>query len=128
MTCRCGRYNKAPGQKTCYRCAYDAAGTVTWFSRFKMYPKSVIGHIAQGAGAALCVAVPMAMGGGPALTAGITTAAIWYLGFRDYQFGSAKRKEINTGRTDTMGLDTYDFIVGFLPIAVGSLLYRVFSQ
>ena len=72
-----------------------------WFRRFKHYPCSIIGHIAWGtlAGA---VGADDPVNGVALLSGGYC-----------YQFGSAWRKNVNTSRIDTVGLDSFDYAVGY---------------
>ena len=79
----------------------------TWFSRWRSYPWSVLGHITQG-----FVAGATAGTGSPQ---GITLAAVWFGGFVAYQGLSFARKVNLEGRGDTAGLDAFDFVVGFVP-------------
>ena len=90
----------------------------TWFSRWRVYPRSVLGHVLQGAASGLLVHI------GPV---GLAIAAFWFLGFVAYQALSFARKVSTEGRGDTAGLDAFDFIVGFLPPAIGVLLWRLLS-
>lgn len=75
-----------------------------WFSRWRRYPFSVAGHIAQGVAAGTAAAY------GHEFAAGV-----WFLSFWGYQFGSGLRKWANQGHCDTMGNDGFDFAVGFVP-------------
>ena len=76
----------------------------TWKSRFRSHRWTCLGHIAQGvAGAALYHFV------------GEIAALICFAGFAGYQWLSFERKVNDTGRGDTAGYDTYDWIVGFAP-------------
>ena len=87
----------------------------TWFSRWRAYPLSVAGHIAQGvaSGALLhCGAW------------GIATAALWAGMFVAYQGLSFARKVNQEGRGDTAGLDAFDFAVGLIPAACAVGLWR----
>ena len=84
----------------------------TWFSRWKKYPLSVIGHIAQGAASAILASTDHEF-----------AALIWASGFTAYQFGSFARKS-QSGRGDTVGLDTFDFVVGFIPTYAGIIAFR----
>ena len=83
----------------------------TWFSRWRSYGWAIAGHIAQGVVAGILAGTII----------GAPIAAIWYWGFRDYQALSFQRKVNTTGRGDTAGLDTFDFIVGFAPAAIITL-------
>ena len=76
----------------------------TWFSRWKSYGWAVAGHIAQGAGAGVLAAYGYHW-----------PAAVWTTGFWCYQGLSFARKVSTEGRGDTAGLDSYDWVVGFLP-------------
>ena len=76
----------------------------TWFGRWKRYPLSVLGHIAQGAAA-----------GALGAYGHHCPAAVWGVGFVSYQGLSFARKVSTEGRGDTAGLDAFDFVVGFLP-------------
>ena len=76
----------------------------TWFSRIKVYPLSVLGHVAQGA-----CAGALAAGGHE------FAAFVWMTCFIAYQGLSFARKVSQQGRGDTAGLDAYDFFVGFAP-------------
>ena len=95
----------------------------TWFSRWKKYPGSIIGHIAQGVvaggvlglGAAFGIAIPCAI-----------FALLWAWGFWKYQEMSFARKVNETGRGDTAGLDSFDFVVGFVPAALPGLVYGLY--
>lgn len=95
----------------------------TWFGRWRVYPWSVAGHIAQGAAATAMAALAallfyngIADGNAPPHIAGGTAlgfaAIVWTAGFFLYQVGSGFRKFANLGHTDTMGLDSFDFAVG----------------
>ena len=75
-----------------------------WFRRFRIYGWSVAGHIAQGAAC-----------GAAAAYGHHWPAGIWAMGYLAYQFGSGARKWAAVGHPDTMGLDTMDFAVGFVP-------------
>ena len=82
-----------------------------WFARWKAYPLSVLGHIAQGAVAGIAAA------------AGLTPMwVVMLVGYLAYQFGSGARKAVNTHATDTIGLDAFDFAVGFVPAYILTLL------
>ena len=72
-----------------------------WFRRFRHYPGSIIGHIAWGA-------VAGAVGADDPVN-GIALLSGGYV----YQFGSAWRKNVNTSRIDTVGLDAFDYCVGY---------------
>ena len=74
----------------------------TWFSRWRAYPGSVIGHLAQGAAC-----------GALAAWGHHWPAGVWLTGYLAYQFGSGARKWSAVGHPDTMGLDTMDAAVGF---------------
>lgn len=76
----------------------------TWFSRWRAYPGSVIGHLAQGAAC-----------GALAAWGHHWPAGVWGLGFGFYQGMSFARKVNQQGRGDTAGLDGFDFVVGFVP-------------
>ena len=94
----------------------------TWFGRWRVYPWSVAGHIAQGAAAtammalaALLFAAGIDDGRAASIAAGTAlafAAIVWAAGFFLYQVGSGFRKFANLGHTDTMGLDSFDFAVG----------------
>ena len=76
----------------------------TWFNRWQAYGWSVAGHIAQGAAGGLFLGL-----GHPVPC--ILMAAFFIV----YQLGSGARKYINEGHVDTMGLDSFDWLVGFVP-------------
>ena len=76
----------------------------TWFSRWRVYPWSCAGHVTQG------IAAGALAGAGHHWP-----AAVWFTGYLAYQFGSGARKAVNRHETDTIGLDSFDFTVGFLP-------------
>ena len=81
-----------------------------WFARFRRYPGSVLGHIAWGAVAGLVASRDPVSG------------AVLLSGGYAYQFGSAWRKS-EQGRIDTVGLDAFDYPVGFaIGYAVGNAL------
>ena len=107
----------------------------TWFSRWRTYPASIIGHIAWGSfGAAL---IPLGVAGGVAggiyvggitnvgedagasagAIAGAICGAAWSWGWLCagfvYQFGSGLRKHDTEGRVDTIGLDCVDYAIGW---------------
>lgn len=75
----------------------------TWFSRWRKYPGSIIGHMAQGAACGVAAAYGHHWPAGVWLTASLA-----------YQFGSGARKWSAVGHPDTMGLDTIDYAVGFI--------------
>ena len=96
-----------------------------WFVRFRHYPGSVIGHILWGALAG-AVGYEQPVNGMCILSGGYA-----------YQFGSAWRKmrarqrAIEAGKTpdensglDTVGLDAFDYAVGY---AIGYALRRLLS-
>ena len=85
----------------CFACQQEA-DPPTWFSRWRRYPGSIIGHIGQGL---IC--------GAAAATPYWPPAAVWAAAYLAYQFGSGARKWAAVGHPDTMGLDTVDFAVGF---------------
>ena len=99
----CDQYRARPGHATCYRCGAQEPPP-TWFGRWRRYPWSVAGHIATGAACGVMAAFDWHW-----------PAAVWAGAFFAYQFGSGARKAINRRETDTMGLDTYDLAVGFVP-------------
>ena len=74
----------------------------SWFSRWRRYPMSIIGHIGQGAAAGVAASYGHHW-----------PAGIWSAGFLAYQFGSGARKWSIYGHPDTMGLDTMDYAIGF---------------
>ena len=78
----------------------------TWFSRWRSYPKSCFGHVAQGFLAGLCL-------GAPDIRL-IAFAILWASSFYVYQGLSFARKVSQEGRGDTAGLDSVDFLVGLL--------------
>ena len=94
----------------------------TWFGRWRVYPWSVAGHIAQGVAATIMAALAALLfhngiaDDSPPVTAGGMAlgfaAIVWTAGFFLYQVGSGFRKFANLGHTDTMGLDSFDFAVG----------------
>ena len=88
----------------------------TWFSRWKSYPLSIIGHLAQGAAC-----------GAAAATGHHWPAGIWAGGYLAYQFGSGARKWATCGHPDTMGLDTMDFAVGFAAGYIAARMYAAFQ-
>ena len=85
----------------------------TWTSRFRVYGWSVVGHIAQGAAAGFLAALGHHW-----------PAAVWAVGFGAYQGLSFARKISTTGRGDTAGLDSFDFVVGFLPGYTAGMVVR----
>ena len=114
----CHKYRIASGKQTCYACApaSQASPEATWFSRWRKYPKSVAGHIAQGfALGSLCFAD---------FWMGFGATALYGQFFLAYQIGSGARKAVNKRKTDTIGLDAFDFIVGAAPPLVAALLWR----
>ena len=109
----------------------------TWFGRWRAYPMSCLGHVVQGAIAGAlpwpafllhlfpCVqraddqpeyVIPLLF------LAGLVIGYIWWRGFEAYQRLSFQRKVNTTGRGDTAGLDTYDFIVGYVPVGMAGLI------
>lgn len=122
------------GSGRCATCNRRAAAMThpTWFGRWRVYPWSCAGHIAQGVLAgllplpgllllALADTEPepglelLALG---LLALGIAIGYIWWRGFEAYQRLSFQRKVNTTGRGDTAGLDAYDFIVGYVPVSI----------
>ena len=86
----------------------------TWFGRFKSYPLSVLGHIAQGVLAGAAVGSDIGWW---------WFSSVWFLGFVAYQGLSFARKVSTEGRGDTAGLDSFDFVVGALPaFAIANLI------
>lgn len=79
----------------------------TWFSRWRSYPLSVLGHIGQGVAGGLLFASNV--------EGTNEMAFVWALGYFTYQGLSFARKVNTTGRGDTAGLDAYDFVVGMVP-------------
>ena len=79
----------------------------TWKSRFRSHRWTCLGHIAQGA-----------VGGVMYHEIGPVAALICFAGFAGYQWLSFERKVNDTGRGDTAGYDTYDWIVGFAPAVI----------
>ena len=80
-----------------------------WFQRWKSYEWSVAGHIAQGAASGAMAAYGLDWG-----------SAVWSVGFWLYQFGSAARKYSEVGHCDSVGYDSFDFVVGFVPVYVAA--------
>ena len=77
----------------------------TWFSRWRSYPWSCAGHVA------FWGALPGAM-----MALGCyAPAMVMLVGFAYYEAGSGYRKAVNHGKTDTVGLDFVDAVVGFVP-------------
>lgn len=76
----------------------------TWGGRFRLYPWSCAGHIAQGFAAGVLAA-----------TGHYWPASVWGAGFVAYQGLSFARKVNTEGRGDTAGLDAADFVVGAIP-------------
>ena len=79
----------------------------TWFSRWKAYPMSCLMHVL------FWGAVPGAL-----LAYDFRTwpvALVMLFGFAYYEAGSGYRKAVNDGKTDTVGLDFVDAVVGFVP-------------
>ena len=121
----------------CAACTRRVRGQLahpTWFGRWRVYPWSCAGHIAQGAVAGLLPAPglalavwaekdPIAWAFALALAVfGFAVGYIWWRGFEAYQRLSFQRKVNTTGRGDTAGLDAYDFIVGYVPVAIAVIL------
>ena len=86
----------------------------TWFSRWKVYPASCLGHVAQGGGAGVLGALGHEV-----------AALVWFGGYVAYQGLSFARKVNTEGRGDTAGLDAFDFIVGFIPVYTAVAIARV---
>ena len=84
-----------------------------WFDRFRRYGWCVVGHLAQGAAAGLLCAFSSLA------AAGLLWAAFYIV----YQLASGARKWASTGHPDTMGLDAYDFLVGFLPVFIVARMF-----
>ena len=125
----------------CAACTRRVTGQLahpTWFGRWRVYPWSCAGHIAQGAVAGLLpgpglglalmlwmlpaldqpgweMTPVLAMG---LMVMGLVAGYIWWRGFEAYQRLSFQRKVNTTGRGDTAGLDAYDFIVGYVPASI----------
>lgn len=87
----------------------------TWTGRFRVYPWSCLGHIAQGAAAGVLAAYGHHW-----------PAGVWSVGFGAYQGLSFARKVSQEGRGDTAGLDAFDFVVGFLPGYAAAAVVRYF--
>ena len=83
----------------------------TFWNRFRRYPLSCVGHIVQGVAAGLLVAAGLH---------GALAGALWAYLFVQYQSLSFQRKRDWEGRGDTAGLDTMDFLVGYV-LAVGGV-------
>ena len=77
----------------------------TWFSRWRKYPWSCAGHV-LGWGAVPGVMMALGL---------YAPAVVMLIGFAYYEAGSGYRKAVNTGKTDTVGLDFVDAVVGFVP-------------
>ena len=73
---------------------------IDWLRRFRHYPGSILGHIAWGA-----------VAGAVGYDSPVNGVALLSGGYA-YQFGSAWRK-VNTSRIDTVGLDAWDYAVGY---------------
>ena len=79
-----------------------------WLARFKIYPGSCIAHIAWGTGAG-CI--------------GDVNGALLVFGGWAYQFGSGWKKQ-QRGEIDSVGLDSFDYAIGYLlGRAIKVLLY-----
>ena len=85
----------------------------TFWSRYRKYPLSCLGHTAQGAICGLLATVQ---------PYGAMVAFTWAALFVAYQGLSFARKIDWDGRGDTAGLDTMDFIVGFGPAAIIAMI------
>ena len=76
----------------------------TWFNRWRRYPEACIGHLATGAGCAAFAA-----------TGHEFAAFAWLACYIGYQAMSWARKKDLEGKGDSVGLDIYDWAVGFVP-------------
>lgn len=95
----------------------------TYFNRWRRYPKSCAGHTLQGALTGLVILAPaIAALQMPSTASALTVAIILFpltvmgftlaLGYWAYQFGSGARKAVNRHRTDSIGWDSADLMVG----------------
>ena len=91
----------------------------TWFSRWKRYPLSCLGHCAQGVIAGLLVSTGR-------LDA-IVFAVLWAAAFWIYQGLSFARKVNQDGKGDTAGLDSVDFLVGMLCVVLPWAAYLIYQ-
>ena len=77
----------------------------TWFSRWRSYGWSCAGHVLfWGAAPGVMMALGL-----------YAPAVVMLAGFAYYEAGSGYRKAVNDGKTDTVGLDFVDAVVGFVP-------------
>ena len=70
-----------------------------WLARFKTHPRQCLSHVVWGFGAGVWGDLE----GVAILTGGVV-----------YQFGSAWRKSGGDGRVDTVGLDSVDYVLGYV--------------
>ena len=129
MTCTTPHCQKpavvsANGTRLCRRHARKAilaadpphAPKPTYWNRWRAYGWSCLGHTAQGLIAGYLVTTGMV---------GAMAALIWTLLYIAYQGLSFARKANNDGRGDSAGLDTADFLVGFLIALAAITAYTV---
>lgn len=107
-----------PGHTVCYRCQGDRkeAGEPTWWSRWRVYPRSCFGHIVQGAVAASPMVAVMMKWSLQAFAVAVVILLVWMWFYTSYQGLSGARKAVNRKKTDTMGLDVIDFLIGTMPV------------
>ena len=74
-----------------------------WFARFKSHPASCTGHIVWG------------------IIAGCLDEPMLFIGGLAYQFGSHWRKG---DKKDTVGLDCFDYAVGY---AIGKIIWILWT-
>ena len=95
----------------------------TYFNRWRRYPKSCAGHTMQGLLTGLVILSPAIVAFQmPNAPAALTMAVILFpltvmgfalaLGYWAYQFGSGARKAVNRHKTDSIGWDSADLMVG----------------
>ena len=94
----------------------------TYFSRWRRYPLSCLGHTAQGVAVGLLMMTPLRWQELWPLT---VVACVLAVGYFLYQLGSGARKAINNHHTDSIGWDIVDLSVGMylaLPVAITYLV------
>ena len=95
----------------------------TYFSRWRAYPRSCLGHTAQGVLTGMVILAPLLFASQmPNVPAAVAAAIIFSplsvlgftlaLGYWAYQFGSGARKAVNRHQTDSIGWDAADLSVG----------------
>ena len=126
MMCKCGRYMIPPGHTRCIRCQGDRKESEepTWRGRWRVYPRSCAGHIIQGAAASLpLLAVSLWKPDNVmAVVVAVAVLAVWLWIYTAYQGLSGARKAVNRKKTDTMGLDVVDFLIGTMPVLITTLI------